>query len=79
MQASSTVATAPPVEPDPQVVTPGAMGLMITLVLFLAVILLVRSMRRHLHRIDLPRHPDDERGRTAADDHRGDDAQYRNP
>lgn len=41
-----------PVEPDPSLVTPGALGLLITVLMVLACVLLYRSMRKQLGRID---------------------------
>lgn len=43
-----------PVEPDPTLVTPGLLGLVILLALGVAVYLLVRSMGKQLRRIDVP-------------------------
>lgn len=47
-------ATPPPgpVEPDPALVTPGLLGLVILLALGLAVAFLYRSMRTQLRRVD---------------------------
>ena len=43
-----------PVEPDPTLVTPGLLGLVMVLALGAALFLLVRSMSKQLRRIDVP-------------------------
>ena len=54
LQALLAIATPAPVEPDPEIVTPGALGLAITLALGVAVYFLFRSLNRHLRRVDFP-------------------------
>jgi hypothetical protein len=45
-------------QPDPAVVTPGLVGLVITLLLGVAVFLLYKSLRRQLNRIEVPERDD---------------------
>lgn len=47
------LATAP-VEPDPSIVTPGLLGLVMVLALGLAIVFLYKSMNRQLKRVDFP-------------------------
>ncbi len=54
IQALSALVGQAPVEPDPEIVTPGALGLAIVVMLGLAIVLLYRSMNRHLRKVDVP-------------------------
>lgn len=47
-------ATTAPVEPDPEIVTPGMLGLAMILALGIAVVFLYKSMNRQLKRVDFP-------------------------
>lgn len=48
-----------PVEPDPSLVTPGALGLFITILLVVASVFLYRSLRTQLRRVDFEETPAD--------------------
>lgn len=48
------MATTPPVEPDPSIVTPGLLGLVLVLALGLVVVFLYKSMNSQLRRVDFP-------------------------
>lgn len=52
LQGLALVLAQPPVEPDPEIVTPGLIGLAMVLVLGVAVYFLYRSMKRQLKRVD---------------------------
>ena len=54
IQVLSALIGQAPVEPDPDIVTPGALGLAIVVMLGLAIFLLFRSMNRHLRKVDVP-------------------------
>lgn len=49
-------------EPDPSIVTPGMLGLGLTLALGIALLLLFRSLKRQLNRIDIPEQTKDTDG-----------------
>ena len=53
-QVLSAIIGQAPVEPDPEIVTPGALGLAIVLMLGFAIFLLFRSMNRHIRKVDVP-------------------------
>ena len=44
----------PPQEPDPAIVTPGLIGLAITMALGVAIFFLYKSMNRQLNKVDIP-------------------------
>lgn len=54
IQLLSAVVGQTGAEPDPELVTPGALGLALVLMLGLAIVLLYKSMNRHLGRISAP-------------------------
>jgi hypothetical protein len=54
IQVLSAVVGQAPVEPDPDIVTPGALGLAIVMMLGLAIFVLFRSMNKHLRKVDVP-------------------------
>lgn len=54
IQVLSALIGQAPVEPDPEIVTPGALGLAIVLMLGVAIFLLFRSMNRHIRKVDVP-------------------------
>ncbi len=51
---AAVVSQDPVVEPDPDIVTPGLLGLIMVLLLGIAIYLLFRSMNRHLRKVDFP-------------------------
>lgn len=48
------VAQTTPVEPDPSLVTPGLLGLVMVLALGAAIVVLFRSMNKQIKRVDFP-------------------------
>ena len=54
LEAIAAIITQAPVEPDPEIVTPGALGLAIVVALGVAVYFLYRSLNRQLGKVDFP-------------------------
>ena len=67
IQVLSALIGQAPVEPDPDIVTPGALGLAIVLMLGLAIFLLFRSMNRHLRKVNVPPAESAEDGESSGD------------
>jgi hypothetical protein len=67
IQVLSALIGQAPVEPDPEIVTPGALGLAIVLMLGLAIFLLFRSMNRHIRKVDVPPAGDEDSNGDAPD------------
>jgi hypothetical protein len=56
--------------PSPDVVTPGLLGFVVFALLGLALFLLLRSMNKHVRRVDVPAdHPADEKPRKPGTPH----------
>lgn len=53
----AALAAQAPQEPDPGIVTPGLLGLVLVLMLGVAIVFLYRSMNRQLKRVNLPEPP----------------------